>query len=112
MSSYRKNKWGAVFSYVNMLISVIVGILVTPILIKNLGDSEYGIFIMVSSFSVYLGVVQSGFSDTVIRYSTKFRAKDDPEGTNLFNGLVMSINMVLTVMLLLSGLVLYYYGAA
>lgn len=101
-----KNKYGAMISYVNMVVSIIIGLVVTPVLIKKLGDSEYGVYVLIASFTSYLSVIQSGFSDTTIRYATRFRAKADIDGAARFNGLSLIINLLITVIVVILGIVL------
>lgn len=99
---------GAMISYVNMFASFVVGMVITPLLINRLGDSEYGAYVLIASISSYLTVVQNGFSDTMIRYSTKFRAKEDKQGADCFNGLSLMINVIFAIFVLFIGIILVY----
>ncbi|MCC8147298.1 MAG: hypothetical protein LIO93_12880, partial [Bacteroidales bacterium] len=105
-NSLKKNQIGAVISYVNVAASIVVGLLVTPAIIKGLGDSEYGVYVLIASITSYLSVVQNGFSDTTIRYATKFRARDDKEQAARFNGFSLCVNIVITILALLIGILL------
>lgn len=92
-----KNKIGALISYISMIISIVIGMVITPIMLKKLGDSEYGIYILIASLISYLNVIQNGFSDTIMRYAARFRAKDDKDMAARFNGLSLCINLIASV---------------
>ena len=103
-----KNGIGAGISYINMIVSFIAGMIITPLLLNKLGDSEYGSYVLVASISSYLTVVKNGVSDTMIRYCTKFRAIEDKSSADRFNGLALLINVMFSIITLFIGIILVY----
>lgn len=61
-------KLGAVLSYVSMGIGYIISIVYTPIMLRLLGQSEYGLYNLVNSVVSYLGLLSFGFGSAYIRY--------------------------------------------
>ena len=66
-------KWGAALSYLQMALGLVVGLLYTPIMIRLLGKSEYGLYNTVSSTIAMLSVLSLGFNSSYIRYYSKYK---------------------------------------
>ena len=47
-------KAGAILSYIQMGLNVIIGIIYTPIMIRLLGQSEYGVYSAISKSSLFI----------------------------------------------------------
>lgn len=73
MNDSIERKRGAILSYVSIIISTIVQLLYTPLLIRMLGQSEYGLYSLVSSIIGYLTVLDLGFGNAIIVYTAKYR---------------------------------------
>ena len=58
-----QRKWGALLSYVNNIATIIVGLAYTPIMLRLLGQSEYGLYSLVGSIVGYLSVLDMGLGD-------------------------------------------------
>ena len=73
----RKNelKLGAILSYMVIGLNMIVAIVYTPILTRSLGQSEYGLYSLVSSIISYLTILDLGFGNAIIIYTTRYRVK-------------------------------------
>ena len=55
-------KAGAALSYVSLGLGYIISILYTPIMLRLLGQSEYGLYNLVAAVVAYMGVLHFGFS--------------------------------------------------
>jgi len=100
-------KYGVLLSYVNIFISVILGLILTPLIIHHLGDSEYGLYALTGSFVSYLYLMDFGLNNTIIRYVSKYRAMDDKNGEDTFLATIMSTYLVIAVIVVLAGFFLY-----
>lgn len=67
---------GALLSYVNNIATIIVGLAYTPIMLRLLGQSEYGLYSLVGSIVGYLSVLDMGLGDTVVRYTARNRVDE------------------------------------
>ena len=68
-----QRRWGAVLSYVNIILTVLVGLLYTPLMLRLLGQSEYGLYSLIGSVVGYLSVLDMGLGNTLVRYTAKNR---------------------------------------
>ncbi|WP_391557555.1 oligosaccharide flippase family protein [Robertmurraya sp.] len=103
-------KIGALLSYMTIFLGNIVGIIYTPIMLRMLGQEEYGLYSLVSSLIATLSLVDLGFGNTTIRYVSKYRALGDHEKQNNLNGLFILINTVILFLTVIIGLILYYFS--
>lgn len=99
-------KAGVVLSYVGMIAQSLISIIYTPIMLRILGKSEYGLYSLVNSVVGYLGLLSFGFGSAYIRYYAKYRVKDDEEGIARLNGMFMTIYTVIGVIALIAGFIL------
>lgn len=102
--SSKEIKGGAFLSYAQMGLSVLIGIVYTPIMLKLLGQSEYGLYSTVVSTISMLSMLSLGFGSSYIRYFSKYRANGDQISINRLNGLLMSIFGVIGVIVLICGI--------
>lgn len=63
-----QRKAGAILSYVNILALILIGLLYTPLMLRLLGRSEYGLYALIGSFVGYLSVLDMGLGNTIVRY--------------------------------------------
>jgi O-antigen/teichoic acid export membrane protein len=99
-------KAGVVLSYVSQGINILSGLLYTPIMLRLLGQSEYGLYQFVSSVISYLGLLSFGFGSSYIRYYSKYKINNDNNGIAKLNGLFMVVFTVIGLIAFLTGSVL------
>ncbi|MGO5013605.1 oligosaccharide flippase family protein [Niallia sp. Sow4_A1] len=66
---------GVVLTYLNTLISLLTGILITPITLRLFGQAEYGIYSLAISIMNMLFLFDFGFSNAIVKYVTDFKAR-------------------------------------
>lgn len=101
-------KIGAALSYFNILLTTVIGLVLTPFMIRTLGDSEYGLYTLVGSLVVYLTVMDLGLNNTVVRFVSKYRAEQDIAGERKFLGTTLLIYAAISTVLLFLGMVIYF----
>jgi len=99
----RDRKIGTVLSYVGVFLGILIGLGFTPFLLKCLGQSQYGIYILMASMTSYLYVLEAGFADTILRYITRYRAKEDKIGLENFNAVVLIFNTIIAIIIAFVG---------
>ena len=94
-----KRTLGIILSYVLICIDIIVGILFVPVLLKSLGDEEYGLYKLLLSTASYLAVLDFGIGGTITRYVVKFRTeKNDKKAQNfLAMGFIVYLFLALLI---------------
>lgn len=101
-------KIGAILSYINILAGLIVGLGYTPVMIRLLGQSEYGLYSLIGSLVAYLSVLDMGLGNTIVRYVSRNRAIGDKKSESELNGLFLAIYSVIGLITLIVGCVLYF----
>lgn len=99
-------KAGVILSYVSEAISVLIGLVYTPIMLRLLGQSEYGLYQLASSVISYLGLLSLGFGSSYVRYYSRFKVRDDNLGLAKLNGMFMTIFIVIGIICALAGSIL------
>ncbi|HEY6143539.1 MAG TPA: oligosaccharide flippase family protein [Flavobacterium sp.] len=100
-------KKGASLTYINLFLSNIIGLVLTPFIIRSLGNSEYGLYTLIGSFVAYLTLLDLGLSSTIVRYVAKYRAHNDKEGEKQFLSTTMWIYLGIAFLLMIVGFLLY-----
>ena len=98
-------KAGAIISYANLLIGNIIPFIYTPIMLRLLGQAEYGLYGIANSIMGYIGLLNFGIGGTIVRYLSKYRAEGDREQEARVIGLFLKIYSVVCVMILTAGFI-------
>lgn len=99
-------KIGVVLSYVGMIAQNIIAIVYTPVMLRLLGQSEYGLYQLVYSVVSYLGLLSFGFGSAYVRFYSRYKVKDDQEGIAKLNGMFMIVFNIIAIIALFAGGVL------
>ncbi|WEV47072.1 oligosaccharide flippase family protein [Bifidobacterium sp. ESL0690] len=98
---------GATLGYVNVITKNVVNLIYTPILIRMLGQGDYGVFQMTNSVVMALSVLSMGFDSAYVRFYSQRKAKHQESEIRKLNGMYLTIFMVMAVLCLICGLVLF-----
>ncbi|WP_315119214.1 oligosaccharide flippase family protein [uncultured Clostridium sp.] len=101
-------KIGAALSYVSMGLGYIISIVYTPIMLRLLGQSEYGLYNLVASVVSYLGLLSFGFGSAYMRYYSRYKVKNEQENIAKLNGMFLIIFSVIGFIAILAGTVLVF----
>ncbi len=66
-------------SWFSLGFDVLVGLFLSPFLLHWLGDTAFGIWVLIFSITGYYGLFDLGIRSSVVRYVSKFTATDDVE---------------------------------
>lgn len=100
-------KKGAILSYLNILISIVTGVVVSPLLVHGLGNGEYGAYQMTAALIGYVSVLDFGLHSSITRFVSKYQAKKDEKGQQNFIGVSLILFSAIAVLILLVGGILY-----
>src|SRR5690554_5206133 len=103
-------KTGAILTYISMGLGFLISLIYTPIMIRLLGQSEYGLYNLAASVIAYLGILNFGFGSTYIRYYSRFKVKNDEDGIAKLNGMFLIIFSVIAVVALIAGFTLSFFS--
>lgn len=99
-------KIGSLLSYLQMGLSLIIGLLYTPVMIRLLGQSEYGLYNTVSSTISMMSVLSLGFNVSYIRFFSKYKKENDTQSIYRLNGLFLLIYGVIAAIVVACGVFL------
>lgn len=100
-------KKGALLSYINLFVTNVTGILVTPFAIKSLGDSEYGLYTLIGAFVGYLSVLDLGLNNAIIRFVALYRAENNKKAEENFLAISFLIYGLIALLIMIGGVVFY-----
>lgn len=96
-------KVGVALSYVSMIAQNIIAIVYTPVMLRLLGQSEYGLYQLVYSVVSYLGLLSFGFGSAYVRFYSRYKVKDDQKGIAKLNGMFMIVFTIIAMIALFAG---------
>lgn len=109
-----KKAWGVIFSYLLIVVDILVALLFVPYLLKNLGDDEYGLYRLLYSTASYLAVLDFGLGGTITRFVVKYKTENDTKAQENFMamgllvyGILAAITLIVSVVLALCVPVMY-----
>ena len=101
-------KAGVILSYISEFVKIATNLIYTPIMLRLLGKSEYGLYQLVYSVVSYLSLLSLGFGSAYIRYYSQYKADNDDTGVARLNGMFMTIFCTISMICLLCGSVMVY----
>lgn len=104
MSEIRR---GALLSYVTILVVNLSGLLLTPFIIRALGNAEYGLYLLIGSLAAYLGVLDFGLNNAVTRFVAQCVARNDRAQEAKFLGAALVVNVLAAIVIVGLGAVFY-----
>lgn len=100
-------KAGAILNYVIIILSTLVGLLYTPYMLRTMGQSEYGLYSLVASVISYLTILDLGFGNAIVRYTSKYRAEGKMKEQNEMFGMFLILYFCISVVALIAGIILF-----
>ncbi len=97
LSDSTQIKAGAILSYCQVFLSALTGLLYTPVMLRLMGQQEYGLYGTVNSTIALLGLLDLGFTSSYIRFYSKYKTSNQPEKINSFNSLFFTVFFVISV---------------
>ncbi len=95
-----------VSNYLGQVVNLAVWFLLTPFLVRHLGPSQYGLWVLVSSFIAYGSLLDFGVGDAIVKYVAEFRARGDGESASRLVATSLWLYCALGLIVLLIGVAL------
>lgn len=99
-----QKKVGVLLSYGQITATMLSNLLYTPIMLRMLGQSEYGVYSLSSSVIGYFALLYAGMSSTYLQYYSSYMAKRNDDGIAKLNGLFLLLFSGMGLLVLLLGL--------
>ncbi|MFD1466066.1 oligosaccharide flippase family protein [Lapidilactobacillus mulanensis] len=97
---------GTLLSYTSMIVGYVIQIGYTPIMIRIIGQSQYGLYNLTNSIVSYLSLFSLGFGPAYIRFYMRHRMQNDETAIKRMNGMFMSVFLLLGMIATLAGIIL------
>ena len=107
MQTNKEIKIGAILSYVIIVVNMLIGVLYTPILTAKLGQTEYGLYSLVTSVISYLTILDFGFGNAIIIYTTRYRNKNEKDKEQKLHGMFFIIYTIIGIIAGIIGAILW-----
>lgn len=103
MKQYDERKAGVILSYANIICKVLIGFLYMPILIYYIGQKNFGIYQLCTSFIGYLTILNAGMNAAYVRFYVQIKTREEEREVEKLNGMFLVIFSVLSVIAVLLG---------
>lgn len=103
-------KAGSLVSYLSIGIGIVTGLLYTPWMVRQIGQSNYGLYTLATSLISFL-MMDFGLGSAVTRFVSKYRAEGKPEGVNsVFNAILRLYILIDAVIAVVLTVILFFLG--
>lgn len=89
------------FNWTGMVLNVLISFFLAPFVVHKLGNLYYGIWVIMMQFSGYLGLLEFGVRESIIKYVARHRAEGDTRTLNELIGSAMGVYMLFALAALL-----------
>lgn len=104
----KEHKLAALISYLSLFLTCGIGIFITPVIIKGIGNSEYGLYSLVGAFMGYLSILDFGLSNSIVRYIAEYRVQQDRVREENFLAVSLGIYFLIGILIGVIGSIFCY----
>lgn len=102
-------KIGVILSYLLMVFEVLSTLLLTPFIIKTLGQAEFGVYKLSMTVTGYLLLLDLGVGNAIVRFIAKYRATKERLKERQFFGVAVIFYGVIGIISFILGIFLIKY---
>lgn len=102
-------KAGVVLSYIQMAFNIGIGLIYTPVMLRLLGQSEYGLYNTVASTISTLSILSLGFGSSYIRYYARYKKDKNYQKIAKLNGMFIIVFGIIGIVATLCGLFMSFH---
>lgn len=108
MASRRKQiAIGSLASYISIGLNILAGLLYTPWMVRQIGQSQYGLYTLANSL-ITLFLIDFGLSAATARFVSKYHAEGDEKKVNDFLGVIYKLYLIIDAVIFISLVVIYF----
>ena len=100
-------KIGSALSILTIIVGSLIQIFYTPLYMKYLGTTDFGINSLVQSIMGYIGMLNLGLGNAMLRYTVRYRAEGKREEEKSLNGMFLTIFSILMLVSIVIGIYIY-----
>lgn len=99
-------KAGVILSYVISVMQIVIQLLYTPLILRVLGQSEYGLYTLIGSIVSYLSLCGLGFSSSYLRFYSRCIGENRKNEVAKLNGMYLTVYIIIASVSTILGTVL------
>ncbi|WP_394188552.1 oligosaccharide flippase family protein [Paenisporosarcina quisquiliarum] len=103
----KEKKNGILITYLTLFLTNITGILLIPIIISFVGNSQFGLYSLIGALVSYLTIMDFGLGNTVIRYVAKYREEKNKTAEENFIAISLLLYSVIIVLVAILSMIFY-----
>lgn len=101
-------KSGVILSYAQMILSNLISIIFTPVVIRILGQDEYGIMSLASAVIGYLSLLNLGLGGSYNYFYYKRKKEANKDGIAKLNGMYITVFSVIALIVFIVGMLIIF----
>ena len=105
---FTSKKLAIILQYTQIGLSTAISLIYTPIMLRLLGQGEYGLYSLAGSVISYLSLLSLGLGASYIRFYSRYRSKNDEAGIRLLNGTYLLTFLIIALVAFAGGLLLAF----
>lgn len=107
MNSSKQIKVGAIISYGTIVFHIVAGLIYTPWLLSQIGQSDYGLYTLATSL-ITMFVMDFGLGAAISRYVSRYRAQNSQVAVDNFLGMIYKLYMLIDAVIFIVLLVIFF----
>ncbi len=101
-------KIGSLLSYLQIAVSILIGLIYTPVMLRLLGRSEYGLYNTVYSIISLISILGLSFNNSYIRYYAEYKSLNQERRIDSLNGVFLLLFSCIGLVALICGIFLTF----
>lgn len=97
-------------NWTGFAVSLLVTFFISPFVVHSLGNSNYGIWVLVGSLTGYMGLLDLGLKPAIVKYTAQYRTLKNDEKINGVINSCLAIYTVIGGIVILLGAVMAYFA--
>ncbi|MBR3002603.1 MAG: oligosaccharide flippase family protein [Clostridia bacterium] len=106
-NSNKQIKYGAIISYISIIINILISLIYLPWMVSAIGKSQYALYSLAGTF-INIFLVDFGLSQATSRFLAKYRADNDREKEEKFISLVIKLYLIIDIIIFVILLILFF----
>ncbi len=102
-------KTGILLSYIILILNTLIQIVYTPIMLRLLGQHEYGLYTLSNGIISYLSLFDLGLSGAYLKFYAKYKSNCEDNKIIILNSTFLSVFIILSFFTVLSGFTIAFH---
>lgn len=96
-------KMGTILSYVSIGVQNLIAMIYTPVMLRLLGQNEYGLYQLGNSTVAYLSLLSFGFGSSYVRFFYQYKVNNEEEEIRKLNSIFLLVFCTLAAVCIVIG---------